>query len=271
MRCSDLIRMWDDLREGGTAPPREAVLEHLRKCRHCQEAYREYEGVAYCLTCLPIVEPPTGLVPKILEHIKSLRPASPDMFAHVRSPLGDLMVVFRERGITALAICSDEAETSLCESIGRRLRRDLVPAEAPQWVVDVIETYFRTFDADRGRVDISELSEFEQAALRKAAEIPAGEVRSYGWIAKELGQPQAARAVGQVMARNPVPLLYPCHRVVDANGALHNYAYGVAIKARILAMEGYVVPTRRDAAGRALVSANISQRNTSAVPSDRDE
>ena len=252
MRCCDLVRMWDELREGGTAPSREEVLVHLRRCVHCQEAYQEFEGVAYCLTCLPVVEPPSGLVPKILEHIKSLQPASPDMFAHVSSPLGDLIVAFRERGITAIAICND-SETTVCEAIAKRLHRGLIPAKAPQWVSDVIDDYFRTFQADRSKVDISSLSEFEQAALRKAADIPPGEVRSYGWIAKEIGQPAAARAVGQVMARNPVPLLYPCHRVVDASGALHNYAYGVELKARILEMEGYVrrTPPRSAAYGRA--------------------
>lgn len=252
MRCCDLVRMWDELREGGTAPSREEVLSHLRRCVHCQEAYQEYEGVAYCLTCLPVVEPPSGLVPRILDHIKSLRPASPDMFARVPSPLGDLIVAFRESGITAIAICND-SETSACEAIAKRLHRGLIPAQAPQWVSDVLDDYFRTFQTDRSKVDISTLSEFEQAALRKTAEIPPGEVRSYGWVAKEIGQPAAARAVGQVMARNPVPLLYPCHRVVDANGALHNYAYGVDLKARILEMEGYVrrTPARSAAYGRA--------------------
>jgi methylated-DNA-[protein]-cysteine S-methyltransferase len=86
------------------------------------------------------------------------------------------------------------------------------------------------------------LTAFERAALRKAAEIPPGEVRSYGWIAREIGNPQAARAVGQVMARNPVALFFPCHRVVDSTGALHQYGYGVELKARILSMEGYRKP-----------------------------
>ena len=74
--------------------------------------------------------------------------------------------------------------------------------------------------------------------LRATAKIPAGEVRSYSWVAAEMGQPKAARAVGGVMARNPVPLLYPCHRVVDCEGRLHNYEYGIDVKARILELEG---------------------------------
>ena len=239
MRCCDLVRMWDELREGGPTPSRKEVLEHLRRCSHCQEAYQEYEGVAYCLNCLPVVEPPSGLVPKILDHLKSLRPATPDMFARIGSPLGELIVAFRESGITAIAICSDDSETAQCDAIAKRLHRGLVAAEAPKWVLDAIGDYFRTFKTSGAKVDISSLTEFEQAALKKAAEIPPGQVRSYGWIAMEIGHPSAARAVGQAMARNPIALLFPCHRVVATGGALHNYGYGIEVKARILRMEGY--------------------------------
>jgi O-6-methylguanine DNA methyltransferase len=256
--------MWDELREGGPQPTSHAaVRDHLRQCSDCQEAYEQYEGVAYCLTCLPVVEPPSGLVPRILQHIKTLQPAMPDAFTYVHSPLGELLVAFRETGITAIAICGGENAT-VCDQIAKRLRRGLIPATAPQWVTDTIDTFFRTFSADRTRVDITGLTDFERAALTKAAEIPPGEVRSYGWIAREIGQPHAARAVGQVMARNPVPLLYPCHRVVDSTGALHHYAYGLEIKAHLLEMEGYV-PVRRGA-GAVLVAANALQRNTSATP-----
>ncbi|MBD5655642.1 MAG: MGMT family protein, partial [Candidatus Eremiobacteraeota bacterium] len=111
---------------------------------------------------------------------------------------------------------------------------------APSWVIEAVRHFFATWQVDTSRFDISELSPFEQAALRMAAQIPPGEVRSYGWIAKEIGRPLAARAVGQAMARNPVALFFPCHRVVDASGALHQYGYGVEVKARILEMEGYV-------------------------------
>jgi methylated-DNA-[protein]-cysteine S-methyltransferase len=123
--------------------------------------------------------------------------------------------------------------------VERRLRRVLRDTAPPEWVVEAVGHFFKTWQVDMSRVDISNLSDFEQAALRKAAQIPPGEVRSYGWIAREIGHPQSARAVGQAMARNPVALLFPCHRVVDASGALHNYGYGVEVKARLLTMEGY--------------------------------
>jgi methylated-DNA-[protein]-cysteine S-methyltransferase len=55
----------------------------------------------------------------------------------------------------------------------------------------------------------------------------------------QIGRPRAARAVGRVMARNPLPLLFPCHRVVDSSGELHDYFYGLEMKAKLLQMEGY--------------------------------
>ena len=57
MRCCDVERLWDEMREG-VEPQREHVLAHLRGCVECQEIYRENAGIAYCLTCLPPVEPP---------------------------------------------------------------------------------------------------------------------------------------------------------------------------------------------------------------------
>lgn len=239
MRCCDVERLWDEMREG-VEPRREHVLAHLRACPECQEIYREYEGIAYCLTCLPPVDPPQSLVPKILDHIKAaVKISAPDSICRVDSPLGKLYVAFRDTGITAVAIDRGEGEEAILAKLQRRLGRGLIPSQTPQWVTETVSAFFRTHRPDLEKVDISELSPFEQSALRAAAEIPPGEVRSYRWIAEKLGQPAASRAVGRAMARNPVPLLYPCHRVVDSSGSLHQYAFGVDVKARILEMEGY--------------------------------
>ena len=243
MRCSDVEALWDEMREG-VEPRTEHVLAHLRGCSHCQDLYSEFEGVAYCLSCLPIVEPPRNLVPRILEHIRSVRAQysrqQPDSVARVASPIGDLFIAWRESGITFVGITRDgEDVETVRPAIERRLRRPIVATEPPGWIEEAVANYFRTWQIDVERLDVSELTAFERAALRKAAEIPPGEVRSYGWIAKEIGHPHAARAVGQAMARNPVALFFPCHRVVDASGSLHNYGYGIEVKARILKMEGY--------------------------------
>jgi len=243
MRCSDVEALWDEMRER-TEFRDQHVVAHLRHCKDCQAAYKEYEGVAYCLNCLPAVEPPKHLVPRILEHLsaarRQYRSALPDSFARVASPLGDLLIAWRETRITFVGIAGDSGDDAASRTqVERRLRRPLRSTQPPGWVGEAVQRFFRTWQVDLERVDISELSEFEQAALQKAAQIPPGQVRSYGWIAREIGHPQAARAVGQAMARNPVALFFPCHRVVDASGSLHNYGYGVEMKARILRMEGY--------------------------------
>lgn len=244
MRCSDVEALWDEMRTG-VEPRSEHVLAHLRRCKTCQHVYEQYEGVAYCLTCLPVVEPPQHLVPRILDHIKSMRQhyrsTVADHLARVSSPLGDLTIAWRDSGITFVGIARGQGTEIATAIVEQRLSRPVRAAEPPAWVLEAVSTFFATWRVDVARIDISQLSAFERAALLKAAQIPPGEVRSYGWIAREIGHPQAARAVGQVMARNPVALFVPCHRVVDSSGALHNYNYGIEIKARILEMEGYRV------------------------------
>src|SRR5579884_2545634 len=154
MRCCDVERLWDEMREG-VEPRREHVLAHLRACPECQEIYRENEGIAYCLTCLPPVEPPNSLVPKILEHIKTtVKIAAPDSVSVVDSPLGRLFVAFRHSGITAVAVDRGDGDEALLGRLQRRLGRGLIPSQAPAWVQETVAAYFRTHRADLQKVDI---------------------------------------------------------------------------------------------------------------------
>jgi methylated-DNA-[protein]-cysteine S-methyltransferase len=68
--------------------------------------------------------------------------------------------------------------------------------------------------------------------------IPAGKVSTYGDIAKALGHPSAARAVGKVLNKNPNPIIVPCHRVIQSNGKLGGYCYGSEVKSKLLEKEG---------------------------------
>jgi methylated-DNA-[protein]-cysteine S-methyltransferase len=79
---------------------------------------------------------------------------------------------------------------------------------------------------------------FERSVWRLTARIRAGETRTYGEIAKELGSPNASRAVGAALGRNPLPFIVPCHRVVGSTGKLTGYAGGVELKKRLLEVEG---------------------------------
>ena len=81
-------------------------------------------------------------------------------------------------------------------------------------------------------------SPFQHRIWKILTEIPFGSIRTYGDLAKEIGNPNAARAVGRANATNPIALVVPCHRVIGASGALTGFAYGVEIKRRLLEFEG---------------------------------
>lgn len=85
---------------------------------------------------------------------------------------------------------------------------------------------------------------FQQSVWKACAEIPKGQVRTYGWIARKIGKPGAARAVGTALGRNPFAPTVPCHRVVGADGRLTGYsgAGGIATKRRLLKSEGVPLP-----------------------------
>lgn len=79
---------------------------------------------------------------------------------------------------------------------------------------------------------------FQQAVWQALCEIPYGETRSYGEIARAIGKPSASRAVGAANGRNPLSIIVPCHRVIGQNGSLTGYAGGLPIKQELLRLEG---------------------------------
>jgi methylated-DNA-[protein]-cysteine S-methyltransferase len=86
-------------------------------------------------------------------------------------------------------------------------------------------------------IDLSGIGEFQDQVLARARAIPYGEVASYAEIARRIGHPRASRAVGNALGANPVPVLVPCHRVIRGDGTWGHYAFGPALKTRLLALE----------------------------------
>ena len=80
-------------------------------------------------------------------------------------------------------------------------------------------------------------TEFQQKVWRALCDIPYGETRSYGQIARAVGNPNACRAVGMANNRNPIPIVIPCHRVIGADGSLTGYGGGLKIKEKLLELE----------------------------------
>jgi O-6-methylguanine DNA methyltransferase len=241
MRCRDVEAMWDEIHGDCITSLRETVAEHVRGCMPCQLLFEQYEGVAYRLSSLPQPQPSCDLTKRVVEHIAALKfkTREPLLLCAVDTPIGRVHVGFKERRIAYVGIDTGETLEEVRERVERRLRRPVAMGQVPTWLLETLDHFFHTWRIEDAMIDISDLTPFEQAALRATAQIPPGEVRSYSWVASQIGRPRAARAVGRVMARNPLPLLFPCHRVVDASGALHNYFYGLDMKARLLKMEGY--------------------------------
>ncbi|QXP90032.1 methylated-DNA--[protein]-cysteine S-methyltransferase [Methylococcus capsulatus] len=122
------------------------------------------------------------------------------------------------------------------------------PTVPPPAIAEVIEKVRRHFRGDlqdfsRVRVEPDGAGPFARAVYSAARDVPAGQVRTYGELARALNRPAAARAVGQALGRNPVPLIIPCHRILGAGGKLGGFSAhgGVATKARMLRLEGVAV------------------------------
>lgn len=171
---------------------------------------------------------PEGLVARALALAGAV-----DEYFLVESALGPVYVGRGAHGVTAVMRAESDA-AFIAEYLHRHARR-IVRAEAPRDLAAAV----REGRGAHLSFDLSELTEFERAVLLKALEIPRGEVRPYGWIAREIGRPRAVRAVGTALAHNPVPLLIPCHRVVKSDGHLGHYSLGGdEAKRVVLAAEG---------------------------------
>jgi methylated-DNA-[protein]-cysteine S-methyltransferase len=91
-------------------------------------------------------------------------------------------------------------------------------------------------------LDLSPATAFQRQVWQLTRLIPYGETRSYSWVAKQLGKAGAARAVGQALARNPLPIIIPCHRVVASDGKLGGFSEGVEMKRHLLHQEALSPP-----------------------------
>ncbi len=135
----------------------------------------------------------------------------------------------------------EKSRLAALESIEADINGAELDEDATTHVRDVITRYCAGEDIDLSTlpIDFSDVTPFFARAYAACRSIPAGETRSYAWLANEAGNARAARGAGQAMARNRWPLLVPCHRVIGSDGSLHGFGggTGLPLKARLLELE----------------------------------
>lgn len=156
----------------------------------------------------------------------------------VDSPVGSLLVAAGERGVLRVAFDVQGHDAALQELAARVSPRVLAGGRRLDPVLRELDEYFagrrRTFDVP---VDLRLLTGFRREVVLSLPDVPYGATASYAQVAAATGRPAAVRAVGTACARNPVPLLLPCHRVVRSDGTPGRYAGGDAAKTTLLALE----------------------------------
>jgi methylated-DNA-[protein]-cysteine S-methyltransferase len=154
----------------------------------------------------------------------------------VETPLGSLLVAASPHGLCRISYDPDpERELDLLARVhGRRVLR--TELEEPRRELD--EYFAGRREAFELPVDLGPVGEFPRRVLVELSRVPFGSIVTYGELAARVGRPRAARAVGMVMNRNPVPIVLPCHRVVGAGGRLVGYGGGLDRKERLLRLEG---------------------------------
>ena len=238
MDCNEARQYLDQISTGEADDEAgRAVAEHLEACADCREEAAFLQHLAVESPNLKLTAP-AGIKEEVMIRIA-------DRYDVIDTDFGPAHVGYTPKGISAVKL--DVEEDGAFESYYQdRLGRTAVRGSLPEAFAQAVRRAIRGEKTAPPPVTLEGLTEFEKTVLEHLARIPTGEVRPYAWLAKEVGRPKAIRAVGTVMARNPVPFLMPCHRLVPSTGGVGNYYYGPEMKWTLLEREGIA---REDLAG----------------------
>jgi len=162
--------------------------------------------------------------------------------AYVRAgtPFGDVLMAGTSKGLVRIGFLHTSSEEELLREIAVSVSPRVLHApgrldEARRQLDEYFEGRRRTFEL---ATDRRLIRGFAREVLAHTARIPYGSFLTYGEVAAEAGKPRAHRAAGTALARNPIPIVIPCHRVLRSGGVIGNYGGGPEMKARLLALEG---------------------------------
>lgn len=156
------------------------------------------------------------------------------------TPVGPIMVAVDRNGVVAIEFGRE------LQDFGERLSENIsvLAQRSTSKTAEVREQLAEYFSGERTTFELSisleHVTDFQRKVLMATSKVRSGEVSTYGEIARRIGKSRAARAVGQALARNPIPILIPCHRVLGGDGSLHGYSGkgGLKTKKALLVHEG---------------------------------
>ena len=228
MRCNSVIRRLDAFRTS-ELPPREQseVAAHLEDCKACQASLQELRMLASSIRSIePLARPANG---------KKAARSLADSFDVLEVPEGTILVAFSARGLRLIRKGSlSDLRALYAQRYGRTLERAPLPPALRKQLLAAL----RGEGVAKASLDVKQTTDLEQRVLATLHRIPRGEVRTYSWLAQQVGRPKAVRAVGNIVAKNAVPYVVPCHRVVPATGGVGNYIFGSQAKRELLQREG---------------------------------
>jgi O-6-methylguanine DNA methyltransferase len=154
------------------------------------------------------------------------------------SPFGPVFIAETIRGVCFVSL-SKISEAKFQSLLRKRFQKEVIRDDKRlKNVIHELSNYFNGHRVNfKSILDLSIGTEFQRKVWEKVSEIPYGELRSYKWIANEIGNPNAVRAVGNAVGKNPVPPIIPCHRVIRSDGKLGGFSSGIALKKWLLKLE----------------------------------
>ncbi|WSM39435.1 methylated-DNA--[protein]-cysteine S-methyltransferase [Streptomyces cellulosae] len=166
------------------------------------------------------------------------------VWAVVDTAIGPLLLAATREGLVNVVFhATDEVRDKALERLASRLGREPVEEPGSPLLAEAIRQFDAYFAGERHSfelpLDWSLISGFNREVLRElATTVPFGTVVGYGDLAGRVGQPGAAQAVGMAMGANPLPVVVPCHRVVESGGGIGGFGGGLETKRQLLALEG---------------------------------
>jgi O-6-methylguanine DNA methyltransferase len=162
----------------------------------------------------------------------------PLRYASMDSPIGTLWLAASEKGLVAIEF--DRKREQVLAGWKRRFGADAKQDEgALKPHIAELEGYFAgALTKFHEPIAFAVGTPFQQKSWKALTTIPYGETRSYRWLAEKVGSPKGYRAVGMANHHNPIPIIVPCHRVVQADGTLGGYGGGLDVKRKLLRLEG---------------------------------